>query len=174
MQSAKNLLLTGKPGSGKTTALIAAVKLIGMRAGGFYTQEVREKGERIGFNIVTLSGRSRMMASKGFRSPRRVGSYGVDVEAIDTLAAGSIEEAIEKDDLIVIDEIGKMELFSDVFRRSILKALDSPKPVIGVIMEKHDEFADKVKARADVKLIGVTHKNRDEVPALLKAYIEGL
>ncbi len=174
MRGAKNVLLTGKPGSGKTTALMAAVKLIGARAGGFYTQEIREKGERIGFNIVTLSGRSRMMASKGFRSPHRVGSYGVDVEAVDTLAAESIDKAIEKDDIIVIDEIGKMELFSDGFRHAVLRALNSPKPVIGVIMQKPDAFADMIKARADVRLIEVTHKNRDEVPALLKAYIEGL
>lgn len=170
----KNILLTGKPGVGKTTALMAAVKLIGGSAGGFYTQEIRERGERTGFNIVTLSGERRAMASKAIKSARRVGKYGVDVGAIDAVAVAAIEDAIQNNSLIVIDEIGKMELFSKDFREAVTKALDSNKPVAGVIMKNRNEFADRVKSRDDVSLIEVTMENRDDVPALLKARIENV
>jgi nucleoside-triphosphatase len=170
----KNILLTGRPGVGKTTALMAAVKLLGGSAGGFYTEEIREKGERTGFNIVTLSGERRVMASKTFKSAHRVGKYGVDVEAIDATAVAAIEDAIKNKDLIVIDEIGKMELFSQGFRDTVIIALDSNKPVIGVIVKNHHEFADRIKDRDDVSLIEVTMENRDDVPALLKARVEKL
>ncbi len=170
----KNVLLTGRPGAGKTTALIAAVKLIGGSAGGFYTCEIREKGERAGFAIVTLSGERRIMASKAFGSACRVGKYGVDVEAIDATAVAAIEDALAGSGLIVIDEIGKMELCSKKFREAVMKALDSEKPVAGVIMESHNDFADRVKERGDVSLIEVTAGNRGRVPALLKERIEKL
>ncbi len=164
----KNIFLTGKPGVGKTTALRTALGLIGVRTGGFYTAEVRAGGARTGFSIVTLAGESRMMASKAFKGPHKVGSYGVDLDAIDTVAAGAIEHALEKSDVVVIDEIGKMELFSDKFRAAVLRVLDADKPVIGVIMEKSHPFADMIKARADVELIEVTVENRNSVPELLK------
>jgi nucleoside-triphosphatase len=170
----KNILLTGRPGVGKTTTLIAAVKLLGGSAGGFYSEEIREKGERTGFNIVTLSGERRAMASKTFKSSQRVGKYGVDVEAIDATAVAAIGDAIKNKDVIVIDEIGKMELFSKNFRDMVMKALDSDKPVVGVIMESHNEFADRIKDRDDVSLIEVTIENRDEVAVLLKERIEKL
>jgi nucleoside-triphosphatase THEP1 len=170
----KNVLLTGKPGAGKTTALIAVVKMLGGSAGSFYTGEIREKGERTGFSIVTLSGERRVMASKAFKSACRVGKYGVDVEAIDATAVAAIEDALRHNDIIVIDEIGKMELFSKKFREAVTKALDSEKPVAGVIMENHNEFAGRVKEREDVMLIEVTASNRDRVPVLLKERIEKL
>lgn len=174
MQSPKNILLTGKPGVGKTTALMSAVKLLGGASGGFYTEEVRDQGERIGFRIVTLSGRSRMMAVKDMDSRCRVGAYGVDMYAIDKLAVVAIDEALASKDLIVIDEIGKMELFSDHFKEAVGRALDSTRPVIGVIMEHSQPFADAVKARADTEIIEVNKENRNRIPELLKSKVERL
>lgn len=174
MMPAKNLLLTGKPGTGKTTALKKAIKLIEARAGGFYTEEIRKGGERVGFDIVTLSGDRQAMAKKGSESPHRVGSYGIDVDTIDTLATGSIADAIAYDDLIVIDEIGKMELFSRAFRSIVVNALDSRKPVLAVIMAQSNDFADQVKNRDDVEVIEVTKENRDEIPGIIKRKVEGL
>ncbi len=174
MSAAKNILLTGKPGIGKTTALKSAIGRIGAEAGGFYTQELRIGKERSGFEIVTLSGNKRAMASKGYKSQYRVGSYGVDIEAIDTLAAGAILDAIGDKSIIVIDEIGRMELYSEKFKSAVLRALDSDKPVIGTIMEKTNAFADAVKSRDDVELVQVTENNRDTLPDTLKMKIEGL
>jgi len=174
MKAVKNILLTGKPGTGKTTALISAIDMIGEDAGGFYTREIRTGRERSGFEIVTLSGNKRTMASKGFKGRHRVGSYGVDIEAIDTLAAGAVLEAVGNKKIIVIDEIGKMELYSDEFKSAVLRALDSDKPVIGTIMEKSNPFADAIRNRTDVELVQVTEDNRGMVPGILKAKIEGL
>ncbi len=174
MRAAKNILLTGKPGIGKTTALKSAIGMIGADPGGFYTRELRTGKERSGFEIITLSGDKRAMASKGYKSQYRVGNYGVDIEAVDTLAAGAILDAMSKKSVIVIDEIGRMELYSDKFRSAVLCALDSNKPVIGTIMEKNNTFADAIKARDDVELLQVTENNRDTIPDTLKRKIEGL
>lgn len=174
MRAAKNILLTGKPGVGKTTALKSAIGRIDADAGGFYTQESRIGKERSGFEIVTLSGNKRAMASKGYESQYRVGGYGVDIESVDMMAAGTVLDAISNKSVIVIDEIGKMELYSDKFRSAVLRALDSGKPVIGTIMEKNNTFADVIKARDDVELVQVTENNRDTLPDILKMKIEGL
>jgi nucleoside-triphosphatase THEP1 len=168
----KNILLTGRPGVGKTTALMAIIQQLGPGAGGFYTAEVRSGGDRSGFEILTLSGEHRVMASKTIKSAQKVGSYGVDVDAVDRLAAGSIDEALKSCEIIVIDEIGKMELFSDRFRASVISALDSEKPVLGVIMERSHPFADAIKARSDVKLVEVTLENRNTIPGVAKKLIE--
>lgn len=172
MGNVKNILLTGKPGVGKTTVLTSMLRLLNVSVGGFYTKESREKGERTGFDIISLSGESCMLARKGLKSGYHVGSYGVDVEAIDRLAVRSIMEAMVNKDIIVIDEIGKMELFSDLFKDATRRALDSETPVLGVIMEKGNEFANAVKARDDVEVIEVTRSNRDRLPAALKEKIE--
>jgi nucleoside-triphosphatase len=174
LSAVKNILLTGRPGSGKTTALRSAIDMIQADAGGFYTQEIREKGVRTGFEIITLGGEKRAMASKGLQSQYHVGRYGVDVDAVDMLATGAILDAISHKNIVVIDEIGRMELFSGPFRSAVLRALDSPKVVLGVIMEKPDPYADSVKARKDVELVRVTEKNRDEIPVLLKTKAERL
>lgn len=162
----KNTFITGKPGTGKTTALVSAVS--GMDAGGFYTQEVKENGERIGFDIVSLSGDRRLLSRKGMRSAHRVGSYGVDVEAMDGFATRLIEDALSHGRVIVIDEIGKMELFSDKFKDTVLKALDSKYPVTGIIMEKSHPFVDRIKVRKDVEVLVLTPGNRDSMPSILR------
>lgn len=174
MSAAKNILLTGKPGIGKTTVIKSSVGGIRADAGGFYTQETRIGKVRSGFEIVTLSGTKRLMASKGYKSQYRVGSYGVDIETVDSLASGAIMDAIDSKSVIVIDEIGRMELYSDKFRSAVLRALDSNKPVIGTIMEKSNPFADAIKERNDVELIRVTETNRETLPDTLKMKIEGL
>ncbi len=174
MRAAKNILLTGKPGIGKTTALKSAIDMSLANAGGFYTQEIRISKERIGFEIVTLSGNKQTMASKGYKSQYRVGNYGVDIDAIDTLATGAILDAISNKEVIIIDEIGRMELFSDKFKSAVLGALDSDKPVLGTILEKNNTFADAIKKRIDVEIVQITEKNRDMMPDTLKIKIEGL
>ena len=174
MKAAKNILLTGKPGIGKTTALKSAIGRIGIDAGGFYTQEIRIGKERSGFEIVTLSGNKETMASKGYNSQYHVGKYGVNIEAVDTMAAGAILDAISSKGIIIIDEIGRMELYSEKFKSAVLHALDSDKPVIGTIMEKSNPFADAIKERNDVELVQITEKNRDMIPDTIKTKIEGL
>jgi nucleoside-triphosphatase len=156
-------LLTGSPGTGKTTVIRQAVAKSKAKAGGFYTKEIRIGGARQGFRIVTLDGQDAVLAHVDKPVRYRVSKYGVDIQNLDSVGVTAINEAIEKSDLIVIDEIGKMELFSPHFREAVLKAVDSSKKVLGTIMLSPHPFADGIKHHPGVKVIELTRANHDEV-----------
>ena len=162
-QSKTAFLLTGRPGCGKTTLIRRLVEGLGVSAGGFYTEEIRRGGRREGFALITLDGRTATLASVRSPSRHRVSKYGVDLEAIDGVGAPAIERATATAALVVIDEIGKMELFSTLFRQAVLAALESGKPVLGSIMLAPHPWADAVKARPEVEVILLTEANRSEV-----------
>lgn len=145
------VLVTGPPGSGKTTLVRRAVGEVGVPAAGFYTEEVRSGGRRTGFALVTLDGRRATLASVDIRGPRRVSKYGVDIEALESVGVPALEDPQAR--VVVIDEIGKMELMSERFREAVLRALDSGRPVLASIMLSRDPFADVVKARPDARLV---------------------
>jgi nucleoside-triphosphatase len=156
-------LLTGSPGTGKTTVIKQAIAGSEIKAGGFYTEEIRSGGTRQGFRIVTLDGQDAILAHVDNPSPYRVSKYGVDIGNLDNIGVSAIERAIAESDLIVIDEIGKMELFSPRFREAVLKAIDSGKKVLGTIMLNPHPFADDVRRRPNVKVIELTRANHDQV-----------
>ena len=155
------LLLTGTPGVGKTTLLLkVAAALSSRRLAGFTTAEIREKGRRVGFRIVPLGGAGRILAHVDFRGPQRVGHYGVDVAAIDAVAASAL--ALDPQVAVyVVDEIGKMECFSQRFVAAMRALLDAQKPVIASIARSGTGFIAEAKRRPDVELWEVTAGNRD-------------
>lgn len=172
----KNILLTGPPGSGKTTVITTIVSLLGKeRAAGFYTREVRRKGQRTGFVIVTFSGKEALLASTEVPSSFRVGRYFVFPENL-AGALAELEEALsgKTKKCLVIDEIGKMELLSPLFRRSVLAALASNFPVLATILARPHPFCDVIKKREDVEVFFVTPKNREVLPHMLAKAIEQL
>ena len=166
------VLVTGLPGCGKTTLIRRAVTELGIPAAGFYTEEVRSAGRREGFALVTLDGRRATLASVRIRGPHRVSKYGVDVQALESVGLPALEEATAGAKLLVVDEIGKMELFSQRFREAVLRALDAGGPVLATIMLSRHPFADALKARNDVRLIRLTPETREralgEVVAALR------
>ena len=155
----KNVLLTGPPGCGKSTIIEKIVQRISLPCTGFFTREIREKGRRVGFSIATLDGRRGVMAHIDIRSRYRVGKYGVDVQSIDTIAVPSMV-AENENVVVVVDEIGKMECFSALFRHTLLRVLDSPNTVVGSIALKGGAFINPLKKRPDTLLIPVFEKNR--------------
>lgn len=161
----KNFFLTGMPGSGKTTVIIRLARLLGNKASGFYTSEIRVEGRRKGFEVVTLSGKRAVLAHVDFSSRYRVGKYGVKPESL-TDAIGEIKQAIKqsKPKCLLIDEIGKMELFAPGFQETVLAAVNSPLPVVATILVKPHPFCDALKGRSDVRLIEVNPKNRELLP----------
>ncbi len=165
-------LLSGEPGSGKTTVIKDVLSRVKLSAGGFYTEELRDRGVRQGFRIITLDGDEATLAHVGIQSSHRVGKYGVDLSGMDNVAVPSVREAIRNRDIVVIDEIGKMELFSDNFRDAVLEALDSGKKVLGTVMLASHPWADGVKSRPEVEVVHVTRSNRQEIVAKLAEWLE--
>lgn len=160
---AMNLLLTGHPGVGKTTIIRKLLEKLKLPAGGFYTEEIREDNVRQGFAVVTLSGFKGVLAHRNFKSRYKVGNYGVGVYTLNRIGVKEIQMCLMEKKVIVIDEIGKMELLSPQFQAVVEKALDADNPVLGTITLARHPFAQKVKARQDVRVIEVTRENRDEV-----------
>jgi len=163
---AKNILLTGPPRCGKSTLIAKLVKQFRQPVTGFFTREIREKGQRVGFAILTMDGKEGVLAHKDSRSEIRVSKYGVNIEDLDQIAVPSMIPN-KPDQFVVIDEIGKMECFSLLFRETLIKVLDSPHPVIGSIALKGGPFIQKIKERKDVLLVNISEKNRDSLPAHL-------
>lgn len=167
--SAKNLLITGRPGIGKTTAVLKAVEGLrrrGVHVGGFISREVREAGVRTGFIIVDLStGEEAYLARVGSGLPK-VGKYTVLVSELERVGVRAVLKALESSDVVVIDEIGPMELYSQLFKEAVVKALNSLKPVIATIhfRAREDPFGRAVLSRDDVTVISLLPHNRDKVP----------
>jgi nucleoside-triphosphatase len=92
-----------------------------------------------------------------------VGRYRVDVSAFEQIGVKGLEDAVMTSDVILVDEIGKMELFSRRFREVVLSALDVAKPVIATVMARGHPFVDALKARPDVQLLEVTLDSRDRL-----------
>ena len=155
-----NILLTGVPGVGKTTLIKKLINSISFPKNGFYTEEIREKKQRTGFLLITLDGEKSILASVKIKSLYRVSKYGVDVDNFEKIGVESIKKAILAKELIIIDEIGKMELFSKKFRDVVIKALNTGK-AIATIKKGNDEYTNKIKNRKDVMLLEVNFENRD-------------
>ncbi len=164
-------LLTGKPGSGKTSLIKQAVAGLAGRAGGFYTEEIRSQGARLGFKLVTLDGREAVLAHTGFSKRFQVGKYGVDVDALDRVGVSALRRAAGQCDLVVVDEIGKMELFSDSFRQVVLEVIGGGKRVLGTVMLHAHPWADTIKRQPQVNLITVTRAGYQQVLANLRGWL---
>jgi len=165
----RTLLLTGRPGIGKTTIIKAVTRSLGERAGGFYTEEIRGPGGRKGFRLVTLDGRETVMAHVNLRGQGRprVGRYGVDVRAVEQVGVAAIRRAMQKDQIVVVDEIGKMELFCGPFKEAVLQAVGGPYTVVATVMVKSNPWVAGLKVMPNVTLWETTAENRDEMPARL-------
>jgi nucleoside-triphosphatase THEP1 len=165
---AKNILLTGPPRCGKSTLVEKLIRQLDRPLTGFFTREMREKGRRVGFSIQTLDGKEGILAHENSKSQKRVGKYGVNVEDLARIAVPSMIPS-RPDQIVVIDEIGKMECLSPFFRETLPKALDSENLVIASVAQKGNAFIEKIKEREDVLLVIVSEKNRDSLlPFLLE------
>ena len=157
------LLLTGQPGTGKTALIKEALAGARLKVGGFYTEEIRTAGIRQGFRIVTLDGQEAVLAHVSISSPCRVGKYRVDTDSLDRVGVSTLRQALKESDLMVIDEIGRMELLSPRFQEAVTQAINSSKKVLGTIMLNPHPFAGEIKRHPEVETLLVTRDNRSEV-----------
>jgi nucleoside-triphosphatase len=127
---------------------------------GFYTEEIREGGQRKGFELISLNGKRGILSHKDIKSPYRVGAYKVDIESFENLL-NSVPFFDPSNRLIIIDEIGKMECLSDPFKNLLKKIFNSGKLVIATVALKGRGLIAEIKERQDIKLFEMTKHNRD-------------
>jgi nucleoside-triphosphatase len=172
------IVLTGVAGSGKTTAVLNAARRLmsaGYSVGGCITREIRREGVRIGFEIIDLTtGKAGILASTAIKEGPRVGKYTVNLKDLELVAAASVEEAIVRSDIIVLDEIGPMELMSPEFKRAVRNALNSIKPILAVVhMKINDDLAKDMRGEAEFKFF-LEEKTRAQISDRIYDLLLGL
>ena len=168
----RTILLAGRPGVGKTTVIKEVVERLGGRAGGFYTAEIRKRGRRQGFKIITLDGQEGILSHVNIKGLPRVSKYGVNLKDLEEIGVAALRRAGAEANCIVVDEIGKMELFSEGFRKVVMEAIESEKVVLGTVMAARHPWVEALKALPQVSVLEVTLDNRDKMAPLVMEMLE--
>jgi nucleoside-triphosphatase len=165
------VLIEGRPAVGKTTVarrLGALLREAGVPLAGFVTEELREGGRRVGFAIETFDGTHGVLAHVGLPGPPRVGKYGVDLAGFEGLALPALAST-PQGGVVLIDELGKMELASEAFRAAVSRVLEQPVALVATVHVARHPFTDVLKRRPGVELVRVTVRNRDDLPERIAA-----
>jgi nucleoside-triphosphatase len=170
------ILITGAPGSGKTTVLsktVEALKGHRVSIGGMISREAKDSCAREGFEVIDLnSGKHGWLAHVHQKTGPQVGKYRVNLSDLERIGVKAVTEATQKYDVIVIDEIGPMELSSPKFKQAVKAALDSSKVVLAVVHAKaKDPLISEAKGLAGAELFTVTVDNRDGLPQMLASRV---
>jgi nucleoside-triphosphatase len=175
--------ITGLPRSGKTAVLSKVLEMIQDERrgeidarggdsslieiiGGMKTEPILEGSERVGFKVIDIkTGAEAVMAHKDIDSRLRVLGYGIDTEALESVALPAIEFAKDYCEVIVIDEIGKFAVESEDFVNMVRAALEVDKPTVLALHKKsrHPLLQD-IRRRDDARILEVTPVNRALLP----------
>jgi nucleoside-triphosphatase len=164
------ILLTGPPHAGKTTLvsrLADELTADGVAVGGLLTREMREDGNRVGFTAEEIGGPRVLLAHVSLHEGPMVGRYHVDVAAFESLALPAIQRALQRGGVVIIDELGQMELFSPAFIDSVNRLLDQPVPLVATIHARQHPVTDAIKQRPDTELLEIHPGHADELLAHL-------
>jgi nucleoside-triphosphatase len=152
--------------------LIPELKKSPVRAEGFYTEDIFEDRKRVGYLTKTLQGESRILAKSGLPSELCVDRFGVDLQTVETLVVPAIETALRSADLLIMGQIGKMELASPRFRDITVQALNSQLKIIATVPNYPLKFLNEIRNRPDVLLVEITKENEGFWPeAILKGFV---
>ncbi|MDR7518095.1 MAG: nucleoside-triphosphatase [Armatimonadota bacterium] len=168
------LLIAGRPGVGKTTLVRGLADTLGRRAAGFYTEEIRASGARVGFRLVTLDGRAAVFAHVDWAktASHRVGRYGVDLAALERFGLPAIRRGLRGRRVILVDEIGKMELASEAFQTVMDEVAASPALLVATITVAPHPWSDAFKRRPGTTLYELTRANRDRVLEAARTWLD--
>ena len=154
MVRTSKFLIRGRPGSGKSTALNLIeerLRDLGIEVAGIKTPEVRSGSRRIGFKVVDIStGDSVLFASVSFSSHQRVGRYGVNVSLFESVAIPALVNGLKVAKVILIDEIGKMELLSNKFVEAVKRIWESNKIAVGTVPISRVPFVERLVRSSEV------------------------
>ena len=174
------ILLTGHPGSGKTTTMRSVVDRLSGRVAmtGFVTEELRENGRRVGFQGVTLDGRSFPLAHVRTKGPLRIGPYGVELSGLESIGLDALTPR-EPGALVVLDEIGKMECLSEAFKTRVAQLLEDETPLLATVPAVGVGFVRKVRNTHRAKHFTMTRGETEGMSGeiarvVLGAYSEGM
>jgi nucleoside-triphosphatase len=159
----RTILLTGRPGVGKTTVIKEIAESLGDSAGGFYTAEIRESGRRQGFKIITMDGEEGILSHVDLKGSPRVSKYGVNLRDLEAMGVPALLDAETRGQCVLVDEIGKMELFSEPLREVVLAAIEGDSTVVGTVMKARNPWVENLKALPQVTVLEVTEANRDHM-----------
>lgn len=161
--------ITGLPGAGKTHTLRRVIEMLQAEeiiVGGMVTDAIIEKGAKVGFSVENiLTGEKGVLAHKTLKSEVRFLDYGVDIDILDSIGVQAISEANQRAEVIVIDEVGKLEVESDRFVVVVKEVLDSDKPLILTLHKKsRNPLLQDIRRRDDVRILEVTPINKNILP----------
>jgi len=165
-----NIFLTGAPSAGKTTIIKKVIDGLKRPANGFYTEEEKLDGRRVGFLMHTLDGQSGYLAHQDISSDYHIRRYGISIDNIEQIAVPAIIPV--GDQMIILDEIGKMECFSESFQQATVNALNASNRMIGTITFGGSDFIRSIKDREDIEILEVTLDNRESLPGLILEEID--
>ena len=172
MINAKNLFVTGKPACGKTTLIKEVCCRNIDKVGGFYTQEIYEENERQGFLLKTFEGKEGVLAKKGMKSIHKLNKYGIDLSILENIGIKAIYKALDEKKIVVIDEIGSMEIISESFRKALMDSLGSSLKVLASIRYQSQPFTNEIKKMSDSSMIYLSRENYAEVKASVQEWLK--
>ncbi len=171
--------ITGMPSVGKTDTLLKIIKSLedhGYVVGGMITEPIIEKGYRVGFYVTNWQTKQKEVFSHiKYEGKEKIGIYGIDVKVLDEIGVPAIEKAItdEEVNIIVIDEIGKMQMLSESFCKMVIESLDSDKPIMVTLHKKsRTPLLQDVRRRDDIRILEVTPVNRNLLPYKIEKIME--
>jgi len=153
--------------------ILLAIRSQGFTIGGILTREVKVNGKREGFDIVDLkTERSARLAAINQKTGPPVGKYRISLSALEEIGVRAMSASVSESDLIVCDEIGPMELCSPEFKRVIVTAIRSSKPMLGVLhMRLNDPIIREVRTLPESEIFEVTLDNRDNLDEVVASRI---
>ncbi len=167
------LLIAGRPGVGKTTLVRRLAEAFAGQVGGFYTEEIRKGGKRVGFQLVTLCGKIAPFARRSWQhTQHRVGQYGVDLEVLEKLGVAVMWETLKAGRPLLVDEIGKMELASRAFCEALEAAASGPTPLVATILASTHPWADRFRRRPRTTELVLTPQGRETTFELARRWLD--